>query len=1302
MKQKLLKLLIIATLFILPTTYISAATSTYLPFTIQGGSNQTSKFNNYVVKSSDAKWGWYSRSWSETHSTRDTYITIGRIKIPTGTEDYNFNWTLNSTLNNDGIVLGGKNTEYFGSEGLEENKSSHRTSNTNGSAIDWDDKYIIIESKEIVKSVTLSTKLFEDEAFGLGAATRSAIAGSRRNCFWSVYLTNDINNWGDAYWNSGSTKTVTNATIDLSANAGYKPLNKYVVICYSGNYSGCITKLVINENTYLNVATEPGLFTATMGGYETRDLVVNFGNLDGTANTSITHFEFTSDNSVFTYEGESGDNMGLLKIGERRIAIRYSPIEVSRNDTAHITIKAGTAATSLSRTITVIGHSRTAQKILWNQKFSNLDISESDITLTATSSAGLTPIVYTSNDPSIVTIVDGKLHIVGKGRTTIEASQAGNGEYAPASMTKYVYVSEPGDPCEAYDLYEPSHITLHTIDAQEYELMGMPADSLYFEACRTVDAITNSGGSNHFCVAYSIDGGAHYHKFADFNDMARSEVAGYISDWLGGWTQYKLRIPDEKATHIKIYTKTGATMRHHIRNVIVTQKSYLRPTATTFEMEPRIGSTSYNATLRIAYSNIIGNVNLSFKTSTDLFTIEHTEIPISCGDADTVNVNIRMTDIPCTEINNSIIMSANDGKIRVELPLVARPLKGFQTILWASAPTGINTSSTLTVSDMGGVVAPRSLQPIYTSDSTDIADFDTDGNLIIKQPGKVTIRASYPEDECYNAAPDVTKTISIAQADLIFDDHDADKDWFNANNWKPNRNVIPNHLAFATLEADVEIDDTKIAYAKRLTLNGNKLYIKADGNLHAETITDANTEAVLIELEEGNMTQAAGALATKSADVKAQVNIFVKGSNVGERPTWQYYGVPFSVRAIPAFYNAWVCEWSEAEGGWSYKKTTDILTPWTGYCITQPKTTEVYSDDLNGVIQTGNHTYELSYTAGSSYLGNNIMTNSYTAPIDITKLQEEDFVNVEKTIYIYNTGTHAQWESHKNDAVSSDALAGQYLAIPALEANYAPYDLTVIPSLQAFCLQATGKDASFTVDYNRTVWGSNSTAKPKRAPRRSRAEYSEDENLIIDINGSRFGDAISILKRDNCTGDYDDGHDAFKWDGSSLAPQLYSTEADNKIYAVDARETLEGHYIGLKPGEDNFYTLTFRLVDTDDLYYLKDLTDNNYYPIIEGMEIEIEATTPMSHRFQIVSEIEYVEEQDKHEGVTTDLCMNNRKAFLTNSSDEVIVANVFDMAGKLVEQQNVAPHATFNYQLDRLPHGTYIINLGTQNLKVIR
>eukprot|EP01136_Pigoraptor_vietnamica_P025735 Opistho-1_new@79968 len=49
----------------------------------------------------------------------------------------------------------------------------------------------------------------------------------------------------------------------------------------------------------------------------------------------------------------------------------------------------------------------------------------------ATATSGL-PITYSSSDNSVASIVDGKVHILGAGTTTITASQAGNTDYRPA------------------------------------------------------------------------------------------------------------------------------------------------------------------------------------------------------------------------------------------------------------------------------------------------------------------------------------------------------------------------------------------------------------------------------------------------------------------------------------------------------------------------------------------------------------------------------------------------------------------------------------------------------------------------------------------------------------------------------------------------------------------------------------------------------------------------------------------------------------------------------------------------------
>ncbi len=63
---------------------------------------------------------------------------------------------------------------------------------------------------------------------------------------------------------------------------------------------------------------------------------------------------------------------------------------------------------------------------------------DADFSPGATASSGLT-ITYTSSNPSVATIVNGKIHTVGAGTTTITASQAGNSNYNAAPSVQQTF-----------------------------------------------------------------------------------------------------------------------------------------------------------------------------------------------------------------------------------------------------------------------------------------------------------------------------------------------------------------------------------------------------------------------------------------------------------------------------------------------------------------------------------------------------------------------------------------------------------------------------------------------------------------------------------------------------------------------------------------------------------------------------------------------------------------------------------------------------------------------------------------------
>ncbi|WP_346320704.1 T9SS type A sorting domain-containing protein [Chitinophaga sp. YIM B06452] len=68
-----------------------------------------------------------------------------------------------------------------------------------------------------------------------------------------------------------------------------------------------------------------------------------------------------------------------------------------------------------------------------------------DFELNASSSAGL-PVTYVSSNPTVITIVNGKAHITGTGKSVITATQAGNANYEaaqPATQTAEIHFTLP-------------------------------------------------------------------------------------------------------------------------------------------------------------------------------------------------------------------------------------------------------------------------------------------------------------------------------------------------------------------------------------------------------------------------------------------------------------------------------------------------------------------------------------------------------------------------------------------------------------------------------------------------------------------------------------------------------------------------------------------------------------------------------------------------------------------------------------------------------------------------------------------
>ncbi len=456
----------------------------------------------------------------------------------------------------------------------------------------------------------------------------------------------------------------------------------------------------------------------------------------------------------------------------------------------------------------------------------------------------------------------------------------------------------------------------------------------------------------------------------------------------------------------------------------------------------------------------------------------------------------------------------------------------------------------------------------------------------------------------------MTEETKVADCSLVFDNAGGDHKWNNPANWAPGYNIIPTpyHPTRIIAECHVNSDD---AHAGSVKVNkghdegGNemngKLIVKPNGGLTiagmVATVNDTRyaspitikAEDLLIEANADH--NGAFVYGNKESDVRATVQYYSRGTGANtSSPVWQYMGIPFQAgkTAVSMYSGAWMCRWASGStddlgGLWQWVENNDVMMPFEGYCITQAaEKTYTFSGKLNAPVTK---TLPLDNRDGDGYA---FAANSWTAPIKIQEMEDADFVNAEKSIYIFHSGTYANWEANGTpvDAHSSAAatLPGQYAVIPIHSSPYLTGADSVIPAMQGFFVKATAADAKLKLVYNRTVYDATyfkTSTQPMRAPRRM--STGEPEVMQLMVSGAASGgDHVYLLARGDFSEEYEDGWDGRKLEGETVAPYLAVVKEAGTM-AVASIAEYEGRDLSFRAGEDIHYTFTFHYAG-DDIY----------------------------------------------------------------------------------------------------------------------
>lgn len=981
----------------------------------------------------------------------------------------------------------------------------------------------------------------------------------------------------------------------------------------------------------------------------------------------------------------------------------------------------------VTESITFYVTDKIIQTIDWNQNFDWLDITSADIALTAkaitheTGEENGNEIAYSSADENVVTIIDGKLHIVGTGHTTITASQQGDNDYAPTSMTKIVFIRNKTGGCNNfYALQHDGNSYGNDGTGFEWGPYSFSADlntigeTITFRTSKTYDVLGMFNTTGDKIIITDNLGNTIYEntlsdgKNKDNNDK-RHIITGKIN---------------REATSLTFTLKGNFNVA--IRDIIVTPAIYLEAnrdiinfTNTKVDLKSIEEIDFYWANQPdFARATIIDD-------NAGVFSVDNNTAIFgssTCGENDTSTVKIKFAPKEETTYTAKLaIYVGNDETPKITIPINGKGQKADQEIYWLNYPIStadkeINLAKTT-------ASKPQKITYTIISGANNIK-INSNNTITILNAGKFKISAKQEGNNSYKPTKTITKEFEATIGQIIFDNKACDQNWETNKNWKPisklnfRRNVLPEDNVNLIISSHSKISNNfhnknEITFDKEGTIT-----INPQGKLKANIINSTSNKITLKADE--NSSAIFLFKNDNKKKIKATIELYsqafsqeLRNGEAGnfQDPKWQYLGITaekINYTAInPNGTTNWIYRWDETGnknyGCWVEKlKQNSTLEAWKGYCLAQEKpTTYAYQ----GTLINADHKYNLTYTPSTDGiiwpdLGNNLITNSYTAPIDITSLSDKNFINAEASIYIYNTGSYYDWKNNQTKSgVYNNSKTkynpGQFIVIPVNVAKVIGEEEIpqTIASGQAFFVVANKKDASLTIDYESNVYNTEQTTNTMRAPQKTLNDFNV---LKIQITNKNSNDRLYLLEHSSTTENFDNGYDANKIFDNPTGLQIYATTTFGYT-SINTNKSFDGQHLGvIADNETELYTISFNIdkLHTYNELYLYDSITNIHVDILAGEIYQFYGSKEKNdNRFIITSTRRNIPESDN------DITTNTEKVTIEDVISQNKPIYIYNSIGQLIDKhENIT---NFEIQTSNYPTGIYFITSENKTAKLV-
>ena len=455
--------------------------------------------------------------------------------------------------------------------------------------------------------------------------------------------------------------------------------------------------------------------------------------------------------------------------------------------------------------------------------------------------------------------------------------------------------------------------------------------------------------------------------------------------------------------------------------------------------------------------------------------------------------------------------------------------------------------------------------------------------------------------------------------------------WFNLENWSGSS--LPDRTQEVRIVAPCEIsgDVARAASVKivtggkynrgtqtargQLTIESNgslivegKIYAATAPNFFEQRTTepedlvvkadDSYTGTLIFDNEDGETQATIEMYSPSHWEIDPETGKYVK--------YWSYVGMPIKDVHIPDyFYGAFTYYFNEAKG-WEKRFDNDIMQPFEGIGLSMQSG---HKETFYGTLVSTENT-DITITNHTGYGdGDNLIGNSWTAPIQIANFDAEDFGSCWATVYIFNTGKGGNTYVNANTDNDGAAKAGQWLGIPIGVAGLPEYTgLKVIPAMNAFLVHDTVLSSTILhLDYDKLVRDDATTNtqinEKMRAPSRHPRKKKDVDGLMrIRVVGEKTNTDVWMLQDARFSEGFDNGWEARYNPCDDRSAQLYARSKVG-VMSFIALPDLDGTVLGFAPSRDgNDYTFTFQYRGEDE-YYLNDLklqqsvlidADNNY------------------------------------------------------------------------------------------------------------